>query len=140
MRYQVKHEYSIRKVLLSDSAACGHADFGKRGWRMDSKDTALQAETTQEDAQKEEYILRNHWEDKVIERSRAMIDKMDMCTCDKCLYDVAALVLNKLPPQYVTTHKGNLMMKIPSTSAKTELELTVLISRSAMMVKEKPMH
>ena len=89
---------------------------------------------------KEEYILRNYWEDKVVERAKAMMEKMDMCTCEKCLYDVSALALNKLPPQYVTTHKGNLMMKIPATTAKMELELTVLISRSAKMVKDKPMH
>ena len=92
------------------------------------------------DDKRDGFILRNYWEDKVVERAKSMIEKMDMCTCDKCLYDVSALVLNKLPPQYVTTHKGNLMMQIPATTAKMELELTVLVSRSAKMVKEKPMH
>ena len=89
---------------------------------------------------KEEYILHNYWEEKVVERSTTMMNKLKMCTCDKCVFDVSALVLNKLPPQYTTTHKGDLMMKIPASTAKMELELTVLISRSAMMVKEKPMH
>ena len=113
----------------------GRIAAGKRGMRMDEKE-ATQKETTP----KEEFILRNYWEDKVVERARTMIGKMEMCTCDKCLFDVAALVLNKLPPQYVTTHKGSLMMQIPATTAKMELELTVLLSRSAKMVKDKPMH
>ncbi|MCL1848807.1 MAG: late competence development ComFB family protein [Clostridiales bacterium] len=75
-----------------------------------------------------------------MERTKTIISKMDMCQCDKCFFDVCALVLNKLPPQYVTTEKGNLMMKVPATSAKMELELTILISRSAKMVRDKPMH
>ena len=84
--------------------------------------------------------LTNFWESKVVERTKAIVEKMDMCQCEKCFYDVCALVLNKLPPQYVTTEKGNLMMKVPATSAKMELELTILISRSAKMVRDKPMH
>ena len=87
-----------------------------------------------------EYSLSNFWESKVMERTKTIISKMDMCQCDKCFFDVCALVLNKLPPQYVTTEKGNLMMKVPATSAKMELELTILISRSAKMVRDKPMH
>ena len=87
-----------------------------------------------------QYGLRNYWEDKVIEKTQSIVSKMDMCQCEKCFLDICALVLNKLPPQYVTTEKGNLMMKVPATTAKTELELTVLISRCAKMVHEKPMH
>ena len=86
------------------------------------------------------YILRNYWEDKVMEKVRSIVGKMDMCQCDKCFIDICALVLNKLPPQYMTTEKGNLMLKVPGTTAKTELELTVLISRCAKMVQDRPKH
>ena len=90
--------------------------------------------------QNEQYMLANYWESRVMERAKTIVSKMDMCQCEKCFFDVCALVLNKLPPQYVTTHKGNLMIKVPNTSAKSELELTILISRSAKMVRDKPMH
>ena len=86
------------------------------------------------------YILSNNWEQKVIERARDILPKMDMCQCEKCFMDVCALVLNKLTPHYVTTEKGALMMKLPESSRTQEHELTVLISNSAKMVRDKPMH
>ena len=90
--------------------------------------------------QTEQYALRNYWEDKVVERTKEIVTKLDMCQCEKCFLDVCALVLNKLQPQYVTTEKGILMSKVPTANAKTEMELTVLISRCAKMVSDKPMH
>jgi len=93
------------------------------------------------DTQKNEtYFLKNYWESKVMERTKDITSKMNVCHCDKCYYDICALVLNKLPPKYVTTRKGDLMMKVPATSAKNELELTILITQFAKMVSEKPMH
>ena len=86
------------------------------------------------------YTLRNYWEDRVIEKTKDIISKLDMCQCEKCLLDICALVLNKLTPQYVTTEKGHLMRKVPSETAKIETELTVLISSCAKMVSGKPMH
>jgi len=100
---------------------------------MDSNPTQLAPAQTK-------YTLSNYWEAKVIERARVIISQMDMCQCEKCFFDICALVLNKLPPQYTTTDKGALMMKVPASSAKAELELTILISRSAKMVRDKPMH
>ena len=88
----------------------------------------------------ETFFLRNYWENKVMERTKDIISKMNVCHCEKCYFDICALVLNKLPPQYVTTRKGDLMMKVPTTSAKSELELTILITKYAKMVSEKPMH
>ena len=90
--------------------------------------------------QEVKFILRNYWEDKVVERTREIVSKMDVCQCEKCFLDICALVLNKLPPQYVTTERGNLMRKVPAASSKMETELTVLISQSIKMVNEKPMH
>ena len=98
---------------------------------MESKDTVVQ---------QGKYVLRNYWEDAIMERTRSIVAKLDMCQCDKCFLDVCALALNKLNPQYVTTDRGSLMMKVPTANAKTELELTILISRCAKMVSERPMH
>jgi competence protein ComFB len=89
---------------------------------------------------KEKLILFNCLEEIVRQKAREIISKMDMCQCEKCFLDVCALVLNKMPPKYVTTMKGNLMAKLPSLHQKKELELTVLITQCAKMVQEKPMH
>ena len=86
------------------------------------------------------YILHNSLEEMVIEKTRAIVSKMDMCQCEKCFNDVCALVLNQLSPKYVTTQKGTLMAKLPSLSHKKDLELAIMITKCAKMVGEKPMH
>ena len=86
------------------------------------------------------YVLRNYWEASVMEKTRAILAKMDICECEKCFIDVCALALNQLTPRYVTTDRGSLIQKLPELSSKAELELTVLITKCAKMVHEKPMH
>jgi len=86
------------------------------------------------------YILHNTMEDHVIEKTKAIVSKMDMCQCEKCFIDICAMVLNKTAPVYVTTTKGTLMAKIPHMDQAKELALTVLITQTAKMVMEKPMH
>ena len=91
--------------------------------------------------QKGYYAFHNSLEEVVEERARAIVSKMDnMCHCEKCFFDICAMVLNQLTPKYVTTPKGTLMAKLPSLSSKKELELTILITKTAKMVQEKPMH
>ncbi|MCL2120906.1 MAG: late competence development ComFB family protein [Clostridiales bacterium] len=98
---------------------------------MDSKETS---------DQKGKYLLRNYWESLIMEKTKGIVSKTDMCQCEKCFLDICALALNKLPPHYVTTDRGSLMVKVPTANAKTELELTILISRCAKLVSEKPIH
>ena len=90
--------------------------------------------------QKGYYTFHNSLEEIVIEKTRAIVSKMDMCKCEKCFFDVCALVLNQLTPRYVTTPKGTLMAKLPSMSQKKDLELAILITKCAKMVQDKPMH
>ena len=90
--------------------------------------------------QKGYYSFHNSVEEIVEEKTRSIVSKMDMCQCEKCFFDICAMVLNQLPPKYVTTQKGNLMARLPTMSNKKELELAVLITKCAKMVQEKPMH
>lgn len=90
--------------------------------------------------QSERLTLHNSMEDVVIDKAKSIIAKMDICQCEKCFWDICSLVLNKVPPKYVTTSKGKLMAKLPEMSHKKEAELTMLITQSAKMVHEKPMH
>ncbi|MDR1193533.1 MAG: late competence development ComFB family protein [Peptococcaceae bacterium] len=86
------------------------------------------------------YILRNSYEEMVRIRTKEIMSRMDMCCCEKCYLDVCALVLNQLQPRYVTTEKGSLIAKLPEMSKRKELEMTVLISRAAKMVRDHPSH
>ena len=93
-----------------------------------------------ENAQHEHYVLHNAMEDSIMEKAKSIVSRMDMCRCQKCFLDVCALVLNQAPPKYVTTRKGALMSRLPAMTQKTEMELTILITKSAKMVQGKPMH
>jgi competence protein ComFB len=89
---------------------------------------------------KEKVALHNCFEDIVIQKTREIVSKIDMCQCEKCFLDICALVLNQIPPKYVTTTKGNLMAKLPALSPKKEQEMMILITKCARMVQEKPFH
>ena len=87
------------------------------------------------------YILFNAMEETVREEVRATMNNMSICRCDKCYYDVCALVLNNSPPQYVTTPQGVLIKK-----AAALLRLDVLTKLSSEIfsaietVKKNPGH
>ncbi|HSH36404.1 late competence development ComFB family protein, partial [Schnuerera sp.] len=56
--------------------------------------------------------LRNLMEDEVIHTiNKILKDKYDICTCEKCKLDIAAIALNNLKPKYVVTEKGELFGK-----------------------------
>ena len=86
------------------------------------------------------YALRNYMEDRVMEKAKEVMAKMGMCQCEKCFLDVCALALNRLPPIYVTTDRGNLIRKVPDSTKEKEVELTILITHCVKMVIDKPMH
>ncbi len=50
--------------------------------------------------------IKNYMEDVVFGQMKEVLADINMCTCEKCLLDVAAIALNDLPPKYVVTEKG----------------------------------
>ncbi len=52
------------------------------------------------------YELHNLIEDEVIRITNELLkDREDICTCDKCKLDIAAIALNNLKPKYVVNRK-----------------------------------
>ena len=88
----------------------------------------------------EKYVLHNTMEEYVMDKTKTIVSKMDMCQCEKCYFDICAMVLNKYMPTYVTTTKGSLLSKVPRMDPEKDLTLTVLITQKAKMVMERPMH
>ncbi len=88
----------------------------------------------------EKYALRNSVEELILAKTKSIMSRLNMCQCEKCFLDTCALVLNKLPPKYVTTDKGCLMAKVPAMDARNELELAILITQCAKMVRDNPCH
>jgi competence protein ComFB len=91
--------------------------------------------------EKPKYILLNAMEEAVREEVRATMNNVNICRCDKCYYDVCALVLNNSPPQYVTSQEGALFKKASALlSMETLTRLSAEIFSAIAKVKNKPAH
>lgn len=79
-------------------------------------------------------------EDVVLNQMKNVLEKMDICKCEKCCMDIAALALNNLPPKYVVTDKGELFSKVDSITVQLEADVTAAIAKAAEIVKQRPNH
>ena len=90
--------------------------------------------------EQKEYVLINTTEELVKRKVKMMMEDEDMCHCDKCFYDVCALILNKMPPNYVTTEKGQLMFLLNTTNNQFLTDMMVYAWQAIKKVKECPQH
>lgn len=85
--------------------------------------------------------LRNLMEDEVIYTiNRLLKDKKNICTCDKCKLDIAAIVLNNLKPKYVVTDKGELYGKVNTLDFQFDADLIKEIVKAVKIVGAEPRH
>lgn len=85
--------------------------------------------------------LRNLMEDEVIYTiNRLLKDKKNICTCDKCKLDIAAIVLNNLKPKYVVTDKGELYGKVNTLDIQFDADLIKEIVKAVKIVGAEPRH
>ena len=87
-----------------------------------------------------ELLLKNYLEDLVIERVGKYLAQSDMCTCEGCVLDVCAIVLNGFPPKYVVTSKGALFAKAGLMQQQFEIDLMTKIVEASQMVASSPRH
>ncbi|QQY80601.1 competence protein ComFB [Keratinibaculum paraultunense] len=74
-----------------------------------------------------------------------VIDKIlknrdDVCKCNKCKLDIAAIALNNLKPKYVVTEKGSLYAKSNILDYQYDVDLIKEVTKAIEIVKEKPRH
>lgn len=86
------------------------------------------------------FSLKNHMEEVVFNQMKSTLKDVDMCKCDKCMMDVAAIALNELPAKYVVTDKGVLFSKIDALQSQFEVGVTASIMRAAQIVRKVPLH
>ena len=59
--------------------------------------------------------IKNFMEDFVEDVIEDMVSvEADVCFCEACRLDIAALALNRLPPKYIVTEKGRAFTKVES--------------------------
>ncbi len=86
------------------------------------------------------FSLRNYMEEVVIKMEEDILNDINVCKCEKCRHDIAAIALNDLPPKYIVTEKGVLYSKIDALRQQFEVDITAAITKAAVIVKRNPRH
>jgi len=86
------------------------------------------------------YVLVNALEEVVKTEVKTVLRNVDMCKCDKCYFDVCALVLNNLKPNYATTEKGAVLAKVGSSLADIRTDMMIEIGKAIGLVSKSPRH
>lgn len=85
-----------------------------------------------------ELVLKNFMETLVLDKLEEVIDDLNCCKCEKCRMDIASYALNRLPPKYVATYKGEVYSKYDTLSVQYEADLLSAIYQAAKIVSEHP--
>ena len=96
----------------------------------------------QEDVDIQSLYLFNLMELLVYDKIISSFSNMDSdyCQCAHCLSDVAACMLNALPPRYVVTHEGILFAKLGYMRDQYAVDLTIQYLNASKLVHEHPRH
>lgn len=84
--------------------------------------------------------VRNYMEEVVESLIEEVIKDIDVCKCKRCAMDIAAIALNKLPPKYIATRKGEIYSKINILRQQFEVDVVAAITKAAVEVKKSPRH
>lgn len=76
----------------------------------------------------------------VDEKLEEMLQNESCCKCERCLEDMKAIALNKLPAKYVSTHNGELFTKLDSTLRQKVVDINVAVSNAIACVSQNPSH
>ncbi len=84
--------------------------------------------------------LKNSMEEFVERYIDGVMKELDMCTCQKCKFDVMAIALNNLPPLYTVTRSGALFNKVKSMESQSEARIISEITKAAKIVMKDAKH
>lgn len=85
-------------------------------------------------------VLQNLMEETVLQTIEELMNKENMCTCEQCRLDVAAIALNNLPSRYVVTPKGASYARADLLELQKYVDVIGAITKAIRLVKEHPRH
>ncbi len=85
-------------------------------------------------------VIHNYIEKMVQNLLPEVMTNADMCQCDICRKDVAAISLNNIKPRYVVSEKGALYTRLSTLEAQNEADVIAQMTRACVIVKENPRH
>lgn len=66
--------------------------------------------------------------------------RKDVCDCEQCRLDIAAIALNNLTPRYIVTDRGKLYAKIDMMETQFSVNVLMAISKGIEVVSKHPRH
>lgn len=69
-----------------------------------------------------------------------IVSEFDGCMCEKCLADIKAIALNRLPPKYYVTEEGKIYNKIEELKIQYRVDIISAIAIAAHIVRANPRH
>ncbi|TYP51619.1 late competence development ComFB family protein [Thermosediminibacter litoriperuensis] len=86
------------------------------------------------------FNLKNYMEDVVFSFLDELIKGKQVCTCERCRYDIAAIALNHLPAKYVVTEQGEVFAKTQLLSQQFKTDAVVELLKAIDIVCKNPHH
>lgn len=87
-----------------------------------------------------EYKLVNIMEDKVLYTITKAAPELKCCVCSKCKTDLAAYVLNRIPPKYVDTEKGALYTRANHMGSEFDTKILLEVTHAVNAIGKAPNH
>lgn len=87
------------------------------------------------------YKLVNVMETLVLDTlDEVLRDHRDICGCERCRLDMAAIVLNRMPPSYVVTLEGEIRYRTNALRQQCRVDIFRFIAEAAKIVSRHPHH
>lgn len=84
--------------------------------------------------------LVNVMEKIVDEKLQQMLASENCCKCERCVEDMKAIALNKLPAKYVSSNNGELFTKLAATARQNSVDINIAVSNAIECVASHPSH
>lgn len=85
--------------------------------------------------------LKNYMEDLVLARiDKVLAQYPQCCRCEQCRLDIMALALNRLPPRYISSHKGDVFTRIEEMNGVYDVEVIKALVKAVELVHAHPRH
>lgn len=85
--------------------------------------------------------LKNYMEEVVWQTlEKLLAERPEVCSCEKCRLDMAAIALNKLPPRYTVTEKGKVFAKAAQLECQFKTDILMAVLKAIEIVGKNPRH
>lgn len=84
--------------------------------------------------------LVNIMEQIVDERLGQMLAEEKCCKCIRCIEDMKAIALNRLPAKYFSTNSGELFQKLDTTVRQSSVDINIAVAAAIEVVAKHPSH